>query len=72
MAVTKEEVEALLETVLQMFPQLSEANAIEAMGFPTRATQVLRRCRNGHRNAKDRGMKRIKEEGHVNRRTGSV
>lgn len=42
-AVTKQEVEALLETVLQMFPQLSEANAIEAMGFPTRATQVLRR-----------------------------
>ncbi len=61
MAVTKQEVEALLETVLQMFPKLSEANAIEAMGFPTRATQV-RRCRIKHRNAKDRGMKRIKEE----------
>ena len=40
MEVTKQEVETLLRKVLEEFPQLWEENAIEAMGFPKRATQV--------------------------------
>lgn len=39
--VTKQEVETLLRKVLEEFPQLQEENAIEGMGFPKRATQVV-------------------------------
>lgn len=41
-AVSKQEVEQLLKQVLEKFPALQDANAIEAMGFPKRATQVSR------------------------------
>lgn len=40
-SVTKEEVEGLLRKLLEAYPQFQEANALEAMGFPKRATQVF-------------------------------